>query len=73
VGNVEMGMIRKQYHRFSPGYFYNFINAHDGELSIEDELKKYNATIAKSKNENYKMNVKWHDPKLYTWFVLRWS
>jgi hypothetical protein len=41
--------------------------------AIEEGLLKYNATIAKAKNENYKINVKWHDPKLYTLFVLRFS
>ncbi len=67
-------MIRKQYIRYDRGYFGNFLNTmDDGSHDIDEELKKYNATIAKAKNENYKINVKWHDPKLYTWFVLRWS
>jgi len=66
-------MIKKQYSRFEPGYFSNFISSHDGELVIDDELKKYGATIAKSKNCNYKMNVKWRDPVLYSLFVIRWA
>ena len=66
-------MIRKQYRRGVPGYFYNFIHSHDPEDSIEEKLKSYKATIAKSKNPNYIMNVKWHDPDLYLLFVLRWS
>ncbi len=41
--------------------------------TIDEELKKYNATIAKAKNEHYKINVKWHDSKLYSLFVLRFS
>ena len=41
--------------------------------TIETELKLYKATIAKSKNKHSIMNVKWHDPKMYAMFVLRWS
>ena len=67
-------MIKRQYHRVSPGYFYNFINNQvDMNAHIEDGLKPYKATLAKSKNKNYKLNVKWHDPKLYSLFVMRWS
>ena len=67
-------MIKKQYIRFAPGYFGNFLNTmDDGSHDIEEELKKYGATVAKSKNENYKINVKWCDEHQYTWFVLRWS
>ena len=66
-------MIKKQYHRFHQGYFFNFINSNDLERHIEDGLKPYKATIAKSKNKNSKLNVKWHDERLYMMFVLRWS
>ena len=66
-------MIRKQYRRGVPGYFYNFIHSHDAEDVIEEKLKHYKATIAKSKNRNYIMNIKWHDTDLYILFVLRWS
>lgn len=71
---AEVGMIKKQYRQGQPGYFKNFVDAHDGEDIIEDALKPYKATIAKSKyRNNYAINVKWHDERLYTWFVLRWS
>lgn len=67
-------MIKRQYHRVAPGYFYNFINNRvDMNARIEDGLREYGATLAKSKNKNYKLNVKWHNEKLYTLFVLRWS
>lgn len=67
-------MIKKQYTRSQRGYFDNFILSNNPEGSIEDGLKKYNATVAKSKyKNNYKLNVKWHDEKLYTLFVLRYS
>lgn len=67
-------MIKKQYHRFDPqGYFFNFINSNDPEKHIEDSLKPYKATIAKSKNKHAKMNIKWHDERLYMMFVLKWS
>lgn len=66
-------MIKKQYRRGQPGYFDNFIIGHDPNDSIENRLKPYGATIAKSKNKYYIMNVKWHDPKKYAMFVLRWS
>lgn len=71
-------MIKRQYYRYSIAdksncYFNNFIKAHDPEATIEDELKKYKATIAKSKLPNVKMNIQWHDEQLYTLFVLRWS
>lgn len=67
-------MIKKQYTRSQRGYFDNFILSNDPEGSIEDGLKKYKATVAKSKyKNNYKLNVKWHDEKLYTLFVLRHS
>jgi len=71
-------MIKKQYFRYPVPdkrncYFNNFIKSHDPEEIIEDTLKKYNATIAKSKQPNSIMNVKWHDEKLYMMFVLRYS
>ena len=66
-------MIRRQYRRGQPGYFNNFIMSHDPEGTIETELKLYKATIAKSKNKYYMMNVKWHNHELYTIFVLRYS
>ena len=66
-------MIKKQYERSQTGYFNNFILSHNGEDIIEEELKPYKATLAKSKNKYYKMNIKWHDEKLYMMFVLRYS
>ncbi len=66
-------MIKKQYDRTKPSYFRNFINSNDPEDGIEERLKEYNATLGKSKNKNWKLNVKWYDPKLYTIFVMRWS
>ena len=67
-------MIKKQYHRMTPGYFYNFVNSQkDMDGHIEDGLRPYRATLGKSKNRNYKLNVKWHDPKMYAVFVLRWA
>jgi hypothetical protein len=66
-------MIKKQYRWGQPSYFTNFIRAHDGDDIIEEKIKEYNATIAKSKNRHYLMNVKWHDEQLYTIFVLRYS
>jgi hypothetical protein len=65
-------MIKKQYHRSERGYFDNFIRSNDPEGSIEDRLKEYKATLAKSKNKHYKLNVKWHDEQLYAIFVLRY-
>jgi len=47
--------------------------SHDPEGTIETELKLYKATIAKSKNKHYMVNVKWHDHELYTIFVLRYA
>ncbi len=66
-------MIKKQYRRGQPGYFDNFIMGSDLNDVIEHKLKPYDATIAKSKNKNYILNVKWHDPEKYLIFVLRWS
>jgi hypothetical protein len=66
-------MIKKQYRRSQRGYFDNFVMSHDGNDSIEEKLKDYNATLGKSKNKNYILNVKWHDKELYLLFKLRWS
>jgi hypothetical protein len=66
-------MIKKQYERSQTGYFNNFILSHNGEDIIEEQLKPYKATIAKSKSKYYKLNIKWHDEQLYMTFVLRWS
>lgn len=67
-------MIRKQYRQGVPGYFNNFVKAYDPEDSMDEALKPYKATLAKSKfHNNYAINVKWHDEELYTLFVLRWS
>ena len=66
-------MIKKQYRRGHHGYFDNFIMSHNGDEVIEEKLKDYNATLGKSKNKHYMMNVKWHDPKLYLMFKLRYS
>lgn len=66
-------MIKKQYRRGKPGYFDNFIMGNEPNDFIENRLKEYNATIAKSKNKHYILNVKWHDAKKYAIFVLRWS
>lgn len=66
-------MIKKQYERSQLGYFNNFILSHNGEDVIEERLKEYKATLAKSKNKYYKLNIKWHDEQLYTLFVLRYS
>ena len=66
-------MVKKQYRRGQPGYFNNFIMANDPNDLIENHLKQYNATIAKSKNRHYLLNVKWHNEQQYAFFVLRWS
>jgi hypothetical protein len=67
-------MIKRQYKRSEPGYFFNFINFQpDMDVHIEDGLAPYKATLGKSKNRHSKLNVKWHDEKLYMLFVLRWS
>jgi hypothetical protein len=66
-------MIKKQYERSQLGYFNNFLLSHNGEDVVEEALKEYNVTIAKSKDKYYKLNIKWHDEQLYTLFVLRYS
>jgi hypothetical protein len=68
-------MKRKQYEGRRPmqplTYFTNFLDTVD-DSQLKTELKRYNATLGKSK-KNYAYNVKWHDEKFYTLFVLRWS
>ena len=70
-------MIKRQYRRWDFGSYFNNFVAHnvtaEPEASIEDALKPYNATVAKSKNRHARLNVKWHDPKQYLMFVLKWS
>lgn len=66
-------MIKKQYRRGQPGYFNNFIMGHSPNDVIENRLKPYEAVIAKSKNKNYILNVKWHNAKKYAIFVLKWA
>ena len=67
-------MIKRQYHRLTQGYFYNFINQQPNmDADIEDGLRPYRASLGKSKNNNYKLNVKWRDEQLYMMFVLRYS
>ena len=66
-------MIKKQYYRYKKGYFFNFINSNEPDADIEDALRLYHATLGKSKNRNTKLNVKWHDERLYMMFVLRWT
>lgn len=70
---IRKQYIKRQYIRSERGYFDNFIMSNDPEGVIEDGLKEYKATLAKSKNRHYKLNVKWHDEKLYMMFVLRYS
>jgi hypothetical protein len=41
-------------------------------LDVRGALKPYKATLGKSK-ASYRYNIKFHDPKLYTLFMLRWS
>jgi len=66
-------MIKRQYRRGQHGYFNTFIMLHHPDDIIDEQLKQYKATLAKSKNKHYKLNVKWHDEKLYAIFVLRYS
>lgn len=69
-------MIRRQYQLArgfeSRCYFDNFIDS-VGIRSFEEALNPYKATIGKSKRMDLLINVKWHDVKLYTIFVLRWA
>ena len=74
---VEVGMIKKQYNRFDFGSYFNNFVAHnmakDPDGVIEDALRPYGATVGKSKNRHSKINVKWHDEKMYMMFILKWS
>lgn len=74
-------MIRKQYDHYTsgrPNYFKNFVDSltvsYHPELreEIRKGLAPYKATVAKSKAQ-YRYNIKFNDPKLYSLFVLRWS
>lgn len=65
-------MIKKQYRRGRCGYFDNFILGLDGD-AIKEKLKDYNATLGKSKNKYYMINVKWYDKELYLMFRLKYS
>lgn len=71
-------MIKRQYNKWKVDqacYFHNFLKVHDEDLKREDladKLKPYNATLGKSTYQ-YMINVKWHDPKMYTLFILQWS
>ena len=65
-------MIKKQYRWGQPSYFINFYTE-EGCDDIVEKLKPYNATLGKSKNKNYYINVKWHSDRDYMMFVLRWS
>jgi len=65
-------MIKRQYQLTGyNGYFDNFMQSLKNNSDLASQLMPYQATIAKSKSR--KINVKWHDEKLYTLFVLRWS
>lgn len=64
-------MIKRSYDRHGKNYFANFVTQLDNQC-VRDALKPYNATVAKSKS-NWRYNIKFHDPKLYTVFVLRYS
>ena len=70
-------MIKKQYHRYPnvnrSSYFNNFLRSCNLEAIIENELNKYDATIAKSKRPNSMFNIKWNDERKYILFVLRYS
>jgi hypothetical protein len=71
-------MIKRQYNKWDAKkecYFHNFLKQYDTDLKREDlkeHLKPYKATLSKTTYQ-YKINVKWHEDRLYTLFVLRWS
>ena len=71
-----MRAIKRQYYIGNSGYFKNFLNSLDLKIGhndpIHEELKKYNASLGKSK-QNSLINVKWHDPNSYSLFVLYWA
>jgi hypothetical protein len=68
-------MMKKQY-RGSFGspqtYFDKFVSAHPFGTDLRPLLKKYDATLAKSKGP-YIHNVKWHNEQKYVLFVMEWS
>ena len=70
-------MIKKQYHEWVANketcYFHNCLDSTTSDNELKSILKEYKATIGKSKYRKHVFNIKWHDPKLYTLFVLRWS
>lgn len=67
-------MIKKQYDRYADsGYFHNFVMQLSPTGYVKEALVPYKATIGKSKNPRATINVKWHDEKLYSLFVMRWS
>lgn len=69
-------MIKKQYFEWVTNkdvcYFHRFMDTTASDDELRERLKEYKATLGKSK-QRHTFNVKWHDPKLYTLFVLRWS
>ena len=68
-------MIKKQYdyYQTEKTYFTNFMNSlDDARIQVREALRPYNATVHKSK-ARYRYNIKFHDPKKYMMFVLRWS
>jgi hypothetical protein len=66
-------MIKRQYDITRPSYFRNFYQAGQPRFDLVKGLEHYNATLGKSKNHNYKFNIKWHDPDMYLLFVMRWA
>lgn len=68
-------MIKRQYDYFRnhPGsYFAKFMDSLDNKQQVAAALRPWGATLAKSK-AHYRFNVKFHDHKRYTLFVMRWS
>jgi hypothetical protein len=69
-------MIKKQYNEWpeitGSCYFNKFLSTTKSNAQAAVELRKYNAEFGKCKR-NSGLNVKWHNPKLYMLFVLRWS
>jgi len=69
-------MIKKQYNEW-PGltgvcYFNKFLDTTKSDAEAAVELRKYNAEFGKCKRHT-SLNVKWHDPKMYMLFILRWA
>lgn len=69
-------MIKRQYFEWpridSQCYFHKFLDSTQSDNEVVSELKKYDASLGKSKHRHC-FNVKWHDARLYTLFVMRWS